>query len=105
MKDIRWDTKVNDIVIADGDFAMTDRCSNQNGALILIKRAVNITKAHIGVALDELYPNLAPGDFDLLLTEGIGQIYEDGAQYVDEKTIRSGWQNIFSTDGSVIYNE
>ena len=72
MKDIRWDTKVNDIVI---------------------------------VALDELYPNLAPGDFDLLLTEGIGQIYEDGAKYVDEKTIRSGWQNIFSTDGSVIYNE
>ena len=44
-------------------------------------------------------------DFDLLLTEGIGQIYEDGAKYVDEKTIRSGWQNIFSMDGSVIYNE
>ena len=105
MKDIRWDTKVNDIVIADGDFALTDRCSNHNGALILIKRDVNITKAHIGVALDELYPNLAPGDFDLLLTEGIGQIYEDGVKYVDEKTIRAGGQNIFSTDGSVIYNE
>ena len=78
MKDIRWDTKVNDIVIADGDFAMTDRCSNQNGALILIKRAVNITKAHIGVALDELYPNLAPGTSICSLPKGSGRYMRTG---------------------------
>lgn len=98
MKDIMFDFSENDVVVRNGDFAITEDASRQNGGLILMKKPVNIFLAQYGVGFEAWAPQTPVSFARKLIAEARKQILDDGAIRV-ETSIDQG-----ATIGDMIVN-
>lgn len=78
ISDLKYDTELMDIVIENGDFKLNNSVSEQNGALILNTKNINIDFPIIGVGINDVLNS------DLLtiksyLNRWKSQVLQDGA--------------------------
>lgn len=77
MTDLRYDTNINDLVVVNGDFDTINRCSEQNGDLLLRKSAASIIWPQFGVGFEQFYMNLPQVYWGQVQTAAEGQMLTD----------------------------
>ena len=81
MNDIFWDDNIRDLVFApNGDFAVNENVSAQNGGILMEARAFNILKPSYGVGLNEQVMNGPRGYAVKQLNRWVQQVQQDGGQ-------------------------
>lgn len=90
MKDLMFDFSENDVAVRNGDFAVTEDASRQNGGLILMKNPVNVFLAQYGVGFEAWSPQVSVTFARNLISEARKQILDDGAVRVEVSIDQGG---------------
>lgn len=90
MKDLMFDFSENAVAVRNGDFAVTEDASRQNGGLILMKNPVNVFLAQYGVGFEAWSPQVSVTFARNLISEARKQILDDGAVRVEVSIDQGG---------------
>lgn len=102
MKDIAYNTQINDIEFLGGDFRVVDGCGMQNAALIIAKSCADILSPQLGIGLEEIYPHIRRERLGSVLAAAQKQCYDDGAASVN-LSFKQGDKGTYEENLSLIH--